>query len=124
MGYKLDDARWRRRSPSSKRRSRQKKKEVFDEDIESGRLMINWNYRDAEELAGLQVTAGSNTIPTATVTLRDSSKRHCRTPASAMGRWTLFYSAIQRLTGVTVSLTDYRIRSDQQRERSGGRGAG
>src|SRR6185437_6045667 len=49
-----------------------KKKEVFDEDIEAlmdEQLELSSRMWD---LAGLQVTAGSNTIPTATVTLRNS----------------------------------------------------
>jgi 2-isopropylmalate synthase len=52
-----------------------KKKEVFDEDIEA---IVD----DQLELGGglwtpgLQVTAGSNTIPTATVTMRDSNGEH------------------------------------------------
>src|SRR5205814_234508 len=50
-----------------------KKKEVFDEDIEAiidDQLELSGGLW---ELAGLQVTAGNNTIPTATVTLKDSN---------------------------------------------------
>jgi len=88
-----------------------KKKEVFDEDIEalvdeqmdlSGGL---W------KLVGLQVTAGGNTVPTATVTLQDSSGKTVRGASVGDGPVDAIYSAIQSLTGVPASLTDYRIRS-------------
>ncbi|HTW94753.1 MAG TPA: 2-isopropylmalate synthase [Tepidisphaeraceae bacterium] len=88
-----------------------KKKEVFDEDLEAlideqldlgGQL---W------ELAGVQVTTGSNAIPTATVTLRDSSGATMQDASIGDGPVDAIYSAIQRLTGIKVSLTDYRIRS-------------
>jgi len=88
-----------------------KKKEVFDEDIEAlidEQLEIGgalW------ELIGVQVTAGNNAIPTATVTLRDSSGATAQDASTGDGPVDAIYSAIQRLTGVKASLTDYRIRS-------------
>jgi 2-isopropylmalate synthase len=88
-----------------------KKKEVFDEDIEAlvdEQLELNPSLW---ELAGLQVTAGSNTIPTATVTLRDSNSETVQDASIGDGPVDAIYSAIQRLTGVTVKLLDYRIRA-------------
>jgi 2-isopropylmalate synthase len=88
-----------------------KKKEVFDEDIEA--LVDEQLELDSKlwELAGMQVTSGSNAIPTATVTLKDSAGE-TRTDASiGDGPVDAIYSAIQRLTGIKVGLTDYRIRA-------------
>ncbi|HEX5244566.1 MAG TPA: 2-isopropylmalate synthase [Tepidisphaeraceae bacterium] len=88
-----------------------KKKEVFDEDIEAlvdEQLEVNGSLW---ELAGLQVTSGSNTIPTATVTLRDSNGQTLQDASIGDGPIDAIYSAIQRLTGVQVSLADYRIRA-------------
>jgi 2-isopropylmalate synthase len=88
-----------------------KKKEVFDEDIEA---LVDEQLEltvGLWELAGLQVTAGSNTIPTATVTLRDSTGEKVQDASVGDGPVDAIYSAIQRLTGVKVSLTDYRIRA-------------
>jgi 2-isopropylmalate synthase len=88
-----------------------KKKEVFDEDIEAlidDQLELSpgmW------ELAGLQVMAGSNSTPTATVTLRDSNGQTVQDASIGDGPVDAIYSAIARLTGVKVSLTDYRIRA-------------
>lgn len=88
-----------------------KKKEVFDEDIEA---LVDEQLELSSrmwELAGLQVTAGSNTIPTATVTLRDSSGQTIQDASVGDGPVDAIYSAIQRLTGVKGSLSDYRIRA-------------
>jgi 2-isopropylmalate synthase len=59
----------------------------------------------------LQVTAGRNTVPTATVTLRDSNGETVQDASIGDGPVDAIYSAIGRLTGVKLSLTDYRIRS-------------
>src|SRR3954468_13583344 len=88
-----------------------KKKEVFDEDIEA---LVDEQLEltvGLWELAGLQVTAGSNTIPTATVTLRDSAGEKVQDASVGDGPVDAIYSAIQRLTGIKVNLTDYRIRA-------------
>ncbi len=62
-------------------------------------------------LIGLQVTSGSNTIPTATVTLRDSNGETIQDASIGDGPVDAIYSAIQRLTGVRMALMDYRIRA-------------
>ena len=88
-----------------------KKKEVFDEDIEA---LVDEQLELTTrtwELSGLQVTAGSNTIPTATVTLRDTNGQAIQDASIGDGPVDAIYSAIQRLTGVKASLTDYRIRA-------------
>src|SRR5207253_1855355 len=67
-------------------------------------------------LVGLQVTAGSNTIPTATVTLKDANGDTIQDASIGDGPVDAIYSAIQRLTGIKVSLTDYRIRAVTKRK--------
>jgi 2-isopropylmalate synthase len=88
-----------------------KKKEVFDEDLEA--LVDEQLELTSQmwELAGLQVTAGSNTIPTATVTLRDSAGQTIQDASIGDGPVDAIYSAIARLTGIKASLIDYRIRA-------------
>ena len=88
-----------------------KKKEIFDEDIEAlvdEQLEINASLW---ELTALQVTSGGSTIPTATVTLRDSTGVTVQDASIGDGPVDAIYSAIQRLTGISVALADYRIRS-------------
>ena len=63
------------------------------------------------ELVSLQVMTGSNSIPTATVTLRDASGEPITDASVGDGPVDAIYSAIQRLTGVKLTLSDYRIRA-------------
>ncbi|HMB95813.1 MAG TPA: 2-isopropylmalate synthase [Tepidisphaeraceae bacterium] len=88
-----------------------KKKEVFDEDIEAlidVQLELGNNLW---ELVGLQVMTGSSSTPTATVTLKDSNGEKVQDASIGDGPVDAIYSAIARLTGIRVSLSDYRIRA-------------
>jgi 2-isopropylmalate synthase len=94
-----------------------KKKEVFDEDIEA---LVDEQLNLAHglfELAGLQVNSGSITLPTvetiatATVTLKDANGEVRQGISVGDGPVDAIYSAIQKLTQIEASLTDYRIRA-------------
>jgi 2-isopropylmalate synthase len=88
-----------------------KKKEVFDEDIEA---LVDDQLELSQglwELIGIQVFTGTSTTPTATVTLKDSNGQTVQDASIGDGPVDAIYSAIQRLTGVRVSLADYRIRA-------------
>ena len=88
-----------------------KKKEVFDEDIEAliddqlERQSLLW------QLVGLQVMSGTNAIPTATLTLKDATGETVQDASIGDGPVDAIYSAIARITGVRAKLTDYRIRA-------------
>ena len=111
MGYTLNDEQIEAAFVKFKSLA-DKKKEVFDEDIEA---LVDDQLELATglwELVGLQVMAGTNTTPTATVTLKDSNgetvagRQHRRRP----GRRDLLRDpAPDRRSSVT--LTDYRIRA-------------
>ncbi|HSZ54492.1 MAG TPA: 2-isopropylmalate synthase [Tepidisphaeraceae bacterium] len=110
LGYRLGEEQFEQAFTKFKALA-DKKKEVFDEDLEA---LVDEQLEVASglwELAGLQVTAGSNTIPTATVTLRDSNGETIQDASIGDGPVDAIYSAIQRLTGVKCSLADYRIRA-------------
>lgn len=110
LGYRLNDEQIEAAFVKFKALA-DKKKEVFDEDIEA---LIDDQLelaRGVFELTGLQVTAGSNTIPTATVTLRDAAGQTIQDASIGDGPIDAIYSAIQRLTGISVTLMDYRIRA-------------
>jgi 2-isopropylmalate synthase len=88
-----------------------KKKEVFDEDIEAlvdDQLELT---RGVFELVNYQIFTGTSTIPTATVTLKDAAGETLQDASVGDGPVDAIYSAIQRLTGIKVTLTDYRIRA-------------
>ncbi len=88
-----------------------KKKEVFDEDIEA--LIDDVLERSASlwELVSLQVVSGTNAVPTATVVLKDSAGKSDRDASIGDGPIDAIYSAIARITGIRANLTDYGIRA-------------
>jgi 2-isopropylmalate synthase len=91
-----------------------KKKEVYDEDIEAiiDDLLENSGEGGRWKLAGLQVTAGSDTlVPTATVTLIDPDGQIRQDANVGDGPVDAIYSAIMRIVGQQYKLGDYRIRS-------------
>jgi 2-isopropylmalate synthase len=110
LGYKLTDEQIESAFVKFKSLA-DKKKEVFDEDIEA---LVDDQLELAVglwQLESLQVTAGRNTVPTATVTLRDSAGQIVQDASIGDGPVDAIYSAIGRLTGIKLALTDYRIRS-------------
>jgi 2-isopropylmalate synthase len=110
LGYSIDDAQLDQVFIEFKKLA-DKKKEVFDEDIEA--LVDNQleKQRDVYELVNLQVVAGTNAVPTATVTLRDTNGETLLDASVGDGPVDAIYSAISRLTGVRATLKDFRLRS-------------
>jgi len=87
-----------------------KKKEVFDQDIEA---LIDEQIEQVSQvwtLQGVQTTAGSNTVPTATVTLGRQDER-ITDAATGDGPVDAAYEAIQRITGTRMRLLDYSLRA-------------
>jgi 2-isopropylmalate synthase len=87
-----------------------KKKDVYDADIEA---LIDQEIAATAEvwtLVGLQTTAGSNAIPTATITL--AKEGETRTDAATGdGPVDAIYEAIGRITDTRLRLTDYSLRA-------------
>jgi len=87
-----------------------KKKDVFDADIEA---LIDEQIEQVPEtwtLGGVQTTAGSNAIPTATVTLVREGQAVVDA-ATGDGPVDAVCEAIQRITGIRLRLTDYALRA-------------
>ena len=87
-----------------------KKKDIYDADIEA---LIEQQASAGVEvwrLESLQTTAGTNTIPTATVTLSKEGKKVVDA-ATGDGPIDAAYEAIGRITGVKLKLTDYSLRA-------------
>ena len=87
-----------------------KKKDVFDRDIEA---LIDEQIEEVQQiwtLGGVQTTAGSSTIPTATVKLVREGEA-ITDAATGDGPVDAVYEAIQRMTGVHVRLIDYSLRA-------------
>ena len=89
-----------------------RKKEVFDEDIEA--LVENELVTVPEtwRLVGIQVATGTGGMPTATVELENADDgRRVRDAATGDGPVDAIFRAMERLTDVALKLADYQIRS-------------
>ena len=113
LGYSMDDAAFESAFTEFKALC-DKKKSVYDEDIEAlvegfleqtGRAISKWRLDE------LQVTAGSSVVPTGTVKLTDSNGESYVDASIGDGPVDAIYSAIQRITGIDVELVDYKIRA-------------
>jgi 2-isopropylmalate synthase len=90
-----------------------KKKNVYDEDIEalvetaleSDVAAVLWH------LDKLQFTSGTDAIPTASVTVSDSTGTTVTQAATGDGPVDAIFTAIQQITGVNVELLDYQLRA-------------
>jgi len=89
-----------------------KKKEVFDEDLEA---IVEDAISDVPatwELETVQTTAGGGVIATATVCLRNvKENRVIQDAATGDGPVDAMYSVVQRITGVRVKLKEYQLRA-------------
>mgnify|MGYP000146198631 CR=1 FL=1 len=89
-----------------------KKKEIFDEDLQSivGEEISTASGEKVFELVHLQTSSGTNTVPTATVSLKKGDKV---TTDSSIGDGPVdaTYRAIERITGIKGKLMSYNIRS-------------
>ncbi|MEM9916190.1 MAG: 2-isopropylmalate synthase [Planctomycetota bacterium] len=110
LGYKIDDDTLNRVYESFKALA-DKKKDVFDEDIEA---MIDTTLESASpmwQLVSFQVSSGSGVAPSATVTMRDATGEQREHTETGDGPLDAIFSAVQKLTGVTVKLEDYSTRA-------------
>jgi len=89
-----------------------RKKEVFDDDIEA-LIEEELAVTVAKEfvLESLHTSSGTTTTPTATVRLRRADGEVIEDAAIGDGPVDATYRTIERITGISARLTDYRIRA-------------
>jgi 2-isopropylmalate synthase len=89
-----------------------KKKEIFDPDIDAIVEDLISDVPATWELKTVQTTAGGGVIATATVCLRNVKEdQTVQDAATGDGPVDAIYSVIQRITGVTVQLKEYQLRA-------------
>lgn len=88
-----------------------KKKDVYDEDIEAMLEQQLSGDRQLWVLKQFQVTSGNMALPTATVILVDAAGVERMEAAVGDGPIDAVYTAIQKITGVSVDLLDYQSRA-------------
>lgn len=89
-----------------------KKKEVTDDDILA--LAMEASVQDlgaVYEIENLQVSYGSNAVPTATVGIKKPDGEVIQESATGKGSVEALYNTIERILGEDVKLIDYRIQS-------------
>lgn len=113
LGHDLDDARLDRVFDQFKALA-DRKKEVFDEDLEAmvsqvleeGQVVRVW------ELVSLQTTAGTGVVPTATVRLKNmQTGEQVTDAATGDGPIDAAFSCMMRLTGVDAVLQEYDLKA-------------
>ncbi len=87
-----------------------KKKQVYDEDLEIIMREATDSMPQVWTLASLQTTSGPQTMPTATVKLVREGQDY-QDAACGNGPVDAAYKAIERITGVELTLEDYSVRS-------------
>ncbi len=88
-----------------------KKKEIYDEDLEA---LMDEQLKTDRQLFGLkslQVMAGTYGVATATVTLLDSAGVEITDAATGDGPVDAMFAAIQRLTKISARLDSFQVRS-------------
>jgi 2-isopropylmalate synthase len=110
LGYRVDDDTLNRVYESFKTLA-DKKKEVFDEDLEA---ILDRTTASERELWGLEnflVTSSTRESAMAKVVLRDASGQTREDSAPGDGPLDAIFSTIQRITGVEAVLEDYSTRA-------------
>jgi 2-isopropylmalate synthase len=113
MGYKLNDSDVNKVFTQFKALA-DKKKEVFDEDLQAIVEDSIMKARDKYELIYISVSSGNMTVPTATVRLAVSegkTKKIIQEAACGDGPVDAAFKAIDRITGIRCKLDDYSLHS-------------
>ncbi len=89
-----------------------RKKEIFDEDIEAIVESEIVAVPETWRLCGIQVATGTGGMPTATVELHEEGKAEpVRDAATGDGPVDAIFRVMERITGVGLRLKDYQIRA-------------
>jgi 2-isopropylmalate synthase len=110
LGYHLDEAQLRRVFDGFKALA-DRKKDVYDADIEALAEAVIHDGPAVWTLESFHTSAGTGTIPTATVCLRQQDGNTVQDAACGDGPVDAVFKTIERIVGVTLKLRDYQVRS-------------
>ncbi|MBI3839585.1 MAG: 2-isopropylmalate synthase [Planctomycetia bacterium] len=88
-----------------------KKKEIYDGDIAALVDQQIHDQSDSWSMVAYQVTAGTGTTPSVTLTLRHGNQDITETVSSGDGPVDAMFLAIERITGVTTACKDFRVQA-------------
>jgi 2-isopropylmalate synthase len=88
-----------------------KKKDIYDADLEA--LMERHIHEELDlwELVSLHTSAGTGVIPTATLRMRKAGNGEFQDAATGDGPIDAVFRAMERITGIEVTLSDFQVRS-------------
>jgi 2-isopropylmalate synthase len=88
-----------------------KKKDIYDADLEA--LMERHIHEEIDvwELVSLHTSAGTGVIPTATLRMRKAGSGEFQDAATGDGPIDAVFRAMERISGVEVTLGDFQVRS-------------
>jgi 2-isopropylmalate synthase len=110
LGYRMDEETLNKAFDKFKTLC-DKKKEIYDEDLDA---IVEEQLENGEQLfrlKSLQVVASTHGIPTATVTLIDSNGEEITDAATGDGPIDAMFAVIQRITHISGTLRNYEVRS-------------
>ena len=111
LGYQLDEAQLDKVFGAFKTLC-DKKKEIYDADIEA--LLIHDQLGPGVhtwELVALSTTSGTGTLPAASIALQKNDGTRHQEASAGDGPVDAVFKAIERITGITGKLRDYRVQS-------------
>jgi 2-isopropylmalate synthase len=110
LGYHIDDLQLSRVFEDFKLLA-EKKKEVYDADIEA---LVEGRIHEGGgpwEIVAVQTNAGTGTLPTAAVCLQHADGNRVQEAATGDGPIDAALKAIERIVGIDVRLVNYQVRS-------------
>ncbi|MER3415700.1 MAG: 2-isopropylmalate synthase [Gemmataceae bacterium] len=110
LGYHLDEEQLNKVFEQFKKLA-DKKKEIYDADIEA---LIEEEIQERVagwKLIGFHASAGTGTLPAAAVCLEHADGRRVQEAACGDGPVDALFQAMERITGIHVRLRDYHVRS-------------
>ena len=110
MGFEVDEQHFEHLFQEFKALS-DKKKAIYDEDIEALVLEELEEIPDIYKLVSFHTSSGSAVIPTATVRMEVEGKGLVTDAATGDGPIDAVYRAVDRITGMQCELIDYGIRA-------------
>jgi 2-isopropylmalate synthase len=88
-----------------------KKKDIYDADLEALMERHIHEELDVWELVSLHTSAGTGVIPTATLRMRKAGNGEFQDAATGDGPIDAVFRAMERITGIEVTLSDFQVRS-------------
>jgi len=110
LGYHLDDEQLRKVFDSFKALA-DRKKVVYDADIEALAEAVIHDSPALWTLESFHTSAGTGTLPMAGVALRHADGNRYEDAALGDGPVDALFKTIERITGISVQLRDYQVRS-------------